>query len=202
MSGKLIIPLSPKWSQKQNINNNNWATEYPYAPIVGMRAQHNGESMTLEFEVQEKYTKALVNKDNGDVWTDSCVEFFIALDDTGYYNFEFTCIGKALLGFRKEKPNATHASEDIMEGIIRKSSLGDVCFDERVGDNQWTLTVTIPVTALFKHNVKSFNSLKATANFYKCGDNLTKPHFLSWNPINMPTPNFHVPQFFGEIEFQ
>jgi enamine deaminase RidA (YjgF/YER057c/UK114 family) len=25
-------------------------------------------------------------------------------------------------------------------------------------------------------------------------------HFLSWNPIKTETPNFHVPEFFGEIK--
>ena len=202
MSGKLVIPVAPNWSEQQNIDNNNWAEDYPYAPVVRMKAQHNGESMTLQFDIKEMYTKATVGQDNGEVWTDSCVEFFLALDETGYYNFEFTCIGKALLGFRKEKPNATHADEIVMKSILRKSSLGETCFEERVGDNQWTLTVTIPATAMFKHNVKELSGLKATANFYKCGDNLTKPHFLSWNPIDLPTPNFHVPEFFGEIEFQ
>ncbi len=206
MSGKLIIPSAPLWSKTQEINNNNWAAEFPYAPKVEFKAQHNGDSLSIEFQVKEQYTKALVKEDNGEVWTDSCVEFFLALDDSGYYNFEFTCIGKALLGFRKEKPNATHANQMTMQSIKRNSSLGTECFDEQIATtptgNQWTLMVTIPATALFKHNIENFKGLKATANFYKCGDNLTKPHFLSWNPIDMPTPNFHVPQFFGDIVFE
>ena len=202
MSRKLVIPQAPQWSEIQNVDNNNWAAEYPYAPVVALKAQHDGQSMTLQFDVSEMYTMAMVQKDNGEVWTDSCVEFFIALDQTGYYNFEFTCIGKALLGFRKEKPNATHADDAVMKSISRKSSLGEECFVEKVGENSWTLTVNIPAAALFKHNVSDLTGLSATANFYKCGDNLTKPHFLSWNPIDMPTPNFHVPEFFGEIEFQ
>ena len=39
-------------------------------------------------------------------------------------------------------------------------------------------------------------------NVYKCGDNLSQPHFLSWQPIHTDKPNFHVPQFFGEVEFE
>jgi hypothetical protein len=37
------------------------------------------------------------------------------------------------------------------------------------------------------------------ANFYKCGDELQVPHFLSWNPIGVETPDFHRPEFFGKL---
>ena len=37
------------------------------------------------------------------------------------------------------------------------------------------------------------------ANFYKCADKTKRPHFVSWRPIDLPKPDFHCPQFFGEI---
>ncbi|WP_350005689.1 carbohydrate-binding family 9-like protein, partial [Phocaeicola dorei] len=40
------------------------------------------------------------------------------------------------------------------------------------------------------------------ANFYKCGDELQKPHFLSWSPIKIEKPDFHRPDFFGLLEFE
>lgn len=181
---------------------NNWANNYPYAPHVEFRMAHNGEAVFIRFDVKESCTLARVTEDNGEVWTDSCVEFFLSLDDSGYYNFEFTCIGKALAGFRKERPHATHGDTGVMQSIKRHSTLGNANFEEKTGDNAWTLTVAIPATAFFKHDVKRLNGLKAKANVYKCGDNLSKPHFLSWQPIDTSTPNFHVPQFFTEIEFQ
>jgi hypothetical protein len=39
------------------------------------------------------------------------------------------------------------------------------------------------------------------ANFYKCGDKTKRAHFLSWNPIDIAKPDFHRPDFFGEITF-
>jgi len=33
------------------------------------------------------------------------------------------------------------------------------------------------------------------ANFYKCGDELPLPHYLSWNPIYTETPDFYRPDF-------
>ena len=39
------------------------------------------------------------------------------------------------------------------------------------------------------------------ANLYKCGDKLCSPHFLSWSKVELEKPNFHSPQFFGELTF-
>ena len=37
------------------------------------------------------------------------------------------------------------------------------------------------------------------ANFYKCGDKTAHPHYLSWSPIHTEKPDFHRPEFFGEL---
>lgn len=39
-------------------------------------------------------------------------------------------------------------------------------------------------------------------NFYKCGDKLQTPHFLSWSPIGLERPMFHCPAFFGTLSFE
>ncbi|MGH2565575.1 MAG: carbohydrate-binding family 9-like protein, partial [Ginsengibacter sp.] len=38
-------------------------------------------------------------------------------------------------------------------------------------------------------------------NFYKCGDKLPKPHFLTWNTVETEDPDFHAPEYFGSMEF-
>jgi hypothetical protein len=40
------------------------------------------------------------------------------------------------------------------------------------------------------------------ANFYKCADKTSHPHWLTWSPVDYPTPKFHLPQFFGTLEFE
>ena len=40
-----------------------------------------------------------------------------------------------------------------------------------------------------------WDGLRARMNLYKCGDDLSHPHFLSWQPIEAPKPNFHLPAF-------
>ena len=180
----------------------NWPEQYPYAPEVSFRMFHTGAYLMLRFDVAERWTMARVTEDNGEVWTDSCVEFFIAPDDSGYYyNFECTCIGRLLVGFRREREHATHATPRVMESILRNPSLGPRPFPEHEGDNRWSVVLAIPPQALFMHSLTDWSGLKAKVNLYKCGDKLSQPHFLSWKPIAAPKPDFHLPEFFEQIKF-
>lgn len=194
--------IGTKESDLQTVGCVNWPDEFPDKPEVRFAIMHTGDHICLKFFVTEQYTMARVTEDNGEVWTDSCVEFFISFDDSGYYNFEFTCIGKALLGFRKEREKYEHASKAVMDSIIRMPSLGTEPFGERSEGQSWELAVKIPARAFFKHDIRSFDGMEARANFYKCGDKLTRPHFLSWQPIDNHKPDFHLEKFFGEVKFE
>jgi len=39
------------------------------------------------------------------------------------------------------------------------------------------------------------------ANFYKCGDKLTVPHYVTWNPVGTENPDYHQPEHFGLLKF-
>ena len=67
----------------------NWPEQYPYAPEVSFRMFHTGAYLMLRFDVAERWTMARVTEDNGEVWTDSCVEFFIAPDAAGFGKIVF-----------------------------------------------------------------------------------------------------------------
>lgn len=180
----------------------NWPAEFPYTPAVSFKCYHDGDRLYLRFDVDEQGTAALVNEDNGAVWTDSCVEFFIAPDEKGYYNFETTCIGKMLLGYHKSRNEAVHAPAEILASVKRDTSLpaGETFAEKAIGP--WSLTLSIPATALFKHDIKSWDGVEFKGNFYKCGDNLAVPHFVSWQPIKTEKPDFHRPEFFGPLSFE
>ena len=184
------------------INYNNW--NLPYQPNISFQIGHSGNMLMIHFFVKERYTMALVDKDNGKSWTDSCLEIFIKPDKSlYYYNLEFTCIGKLLMSIRKEKHNYINAPIEVLNTIERVSSLGKDMFSEKIGDNTWDLLVSIPITSLFKHNFNSWDEIiNCSMNFYKCGDNLSEKHYLSWKPIYSSSPDFHLPQYFGKIEFE
>mgnify|MGYP000828714434 CR=1 FL=1 len=180
----------------------NWA-EYPYKPKVSFRIAHTKDSILLHFKVREESVRAKYGEDNGSVWTDSCVEFFsVPAGDGVYYNMECNCAGRLLIGAGAERSNRQHASQEILDKVQRWSSLGREDFEERVGECNWEVALVIPYSAFFLHNITSLDGKAIRANFYKCGDKLQTPHFLSWNPIGLEKPNFHCPEFFGALRFE
>lgn len=180
----------------------NWAEEFPYAPEVTFKMFHTGEKLYVRFDVSENCTAARVAENNGQVWTDSCCEFFLSLDGEAYYNIETTCIGKMLIGYRAKGQETIHAGEEILSQVERITSLGTEPFEELPGETKWSLIIGLPTSIMHQHDIKSWDGLKLKVNLYKCGDNLSKPHYLSWQPIALPKPCFHCPEFFVPIELE
>ena len=187
--------------EANEISNCNWPQEFPYTPQASFKAFHNGEKLFLQFNVTEKDIHAVITNNFGEVWTDPCVEAFIAPDENTYYNFECTCIGRMLVACHAKDKETEKMSLDTLSTIERYPSLGKENFSLKEGETTWSIIEVIPVSALFNHKIESWEGKTMRANFYKCGDNLPTPHFLSWNKIDFPRPNFHLPEFFGEITF-
>lgn len=181
----------------------NWPDSYPYTPKASFKLFHNGKNLYIKFDVTEKEIQTLVTKDFGEVWTDPCVEFFVSPGgNNDYYNFECTCIGKMLMAWHPAGSAKENAPQQLLDSIERIPSLGKENFNLRHGETSWSIIEIIPATTLFRSGTKSWEGSKMRANFYKCGDNLPTPHFLSWNPIEWPEPSFHRPEFFGELVFE
>ena len=186
----------------QPVSKVNW-NEYPYCPKVEFRVAHTEDAILLHFKVTEASVRARYGEDNGSVWTDSCVEFFsIPAGDGIYYNIECNCIGTVLVGVGPQRNNREHAPADVTVQIQRWSSLGRTPFEERVEEVTWEVALVVPYTVFFKHQITSLDGKEIKANFYKCGDELQTPHFLSWNPIEIEQPDFHRPDFFGTLEME
>jgi hypothetical protein len=180
----------------------NWK-EFPYKPDVSVQIAYNENELFLRYQVKEQTVKAEITESNGRVWTDSCVEFFLSPEGNDeYYNLEMNCIGTALLGFRKKGEQAIHASEDQLSAIRRISTLGDSPFPERKVPTEWQITMAIPWEVFFKHILKPIQGKNMRGNFYKCGDDLSVQHFVSWTKIKTENPSFHNPEFFGGLEFE
>lgn len=183
------------------VENTNWPKEFPYCPKMQFGIAHTGEEFLIHYCVEEQSVRAVAQKDNDNVWEDSCAEFFISPAADGlYYNIECNCAGTLLLGVGEGRNNRQLAVPEITRQIDRWASLGRTPFDTRNQPTRWELALRIPYTVFFRHNITSLDGLTLKGNFYKCGDKLPVPHFISWNPIGTPTPDFHCPQFFGKLE--
>lgn len=172
---------------------------YPYKPEVTFKIAYSDQAIVLKFEVNERYLRINTFQTNGRVWEDSCVEFFISFQNSFYYNLEFNAIGIGLMGYgSSDRSLRTRLPDHIIEKIKSFSTIKSSIDKEGV---DWDLTLYIPLE-VFKHEkFQSLKGLNCSANFYKCGDLLPQPHYLSWSPIASSEPNFHLSEFFGNIRF-
>ena len=187
-------------AKKNNIGTINWQ-EYSYKPDVTFRIAHTGNEIWLKFYVVEKCIRAVETRTNGDVYKDSCVEFFISFDNRNYYNFEFNCIGTRHLSYGPGRGNRTRINPEIVEKIKANSTLGSEQFDNKAGDFEWEMMLRIPVEVFVFDTISKLNGMQATGNFYKCGDMTDEPHFVTWTPVKTEKPDYHRPEFFGNLQF-
>ena len=174
-----------------------WGTPRSSFPVVQFAIAYSDNCIFLKFYVKEKQFRAVNTVCNDPVWEDSCVEFFIAFNETGYYNFEFNCIGTTLLGFGKDKQNRILLPPEIISKIKCYSTIKI----ETEMSIDWELAISIPLEVFSCQEIETLQNKECRANFYKCGDLLPEPHYLSWNNIIHPEPNFHLPVFFGKLFF-
>jgi len=177
----------------------NWA-EFDYRPHVTFAVAYGGGDLCVRFAVEEDAVLAEKTETNDSVCQDSCVELFIAPQSDAYFNFEFNCIGTALVGHGSGRGSLDPLASEVIAGIRRQSSLGTEPFAERNEHTAWHLTAAIPLTILGLSE-PDLPGHTCRANFYKCGDHLSKPHYLSWNLIDTPSPDFHRPECFGRVTF-
>ncbi len=156
----------------------------------------------LNIMLPEVFFKAEKTESNQNVFEDSCVEFFVSPAEGGiYYNLEFNGLGTCLLGSGTSREDRRRADPEIIAGIRRKTSIGDKPVSERQGRFEWTLATAIPFGIFIHHEIGTLKGKVFKANFYKCGDKLSVPHYLTWSPVKTLKPDFHRPEFFGIVRF-
>ena len=186
----------------------NWQT-YPAHPETTLRLAHSDTMLFVRFDVKGNGLRAMHTHDMEHVNEDSCVEFFVATaDGTHYYNIEFNCMGVCNASRRISKTEDVHRlTADELQQVVRYSSIGQEWtplttfepFDNQNGEYAWSLTIGIPMRWLGVTEQMLTHPVPLRANFYKCGDLTSEPHYLSWNPITSPLPNFHLPASFGKL---
>lgn len=184
-----------------NISCVNWPEQFPYCPLTSVDIDNDKEYLYLHYHVEGKQLRALALNDQEPVWEDSCVEFFCRVPgDDRYMNIETNCIGTVVASRRLSRNDDVRPlSPDELQSIRRRTSLPHERIDERDGDFSWDVELDIPLTLIFGGQPLCF-PLTLMANFYKCADKTKLPHFVSWQPIDLPKPDFHCPQFFAPVE--
>ena len=112
-----------------------------------------------------------------------------------YMNFEINPNGCLYVGIGHER--ADSAPLDITDDLTQ-------LFDIRSGktDDGWEVYYTIPLSLLREYYPDCSLSGILYANVYKCGDKTNHKHYLSWNYVGTEKPDFHRPEFFGQMGFE
>ncbi|MCQ2162108.1 MAG: hypothetical protein MJY86_02410 [Bacteroidales bacterium] len=187
-----------KGAAKFAVCENNWPKDAPYTPDCNGSIARSKTHLAVMYHVRGLDLRATAMEDNGNSWEDSCCEFFVTDPYDGtYYNFELTCIGSLLSSKRKSRIDSKLQDPALLSRVIRYSSLEHKPMEISDKVFGWTVVMLIPfeLIGIDRDNIP----VSVRGNFYKCGDLTAHPHFLSWNPIQTPKPDFHRPEFFGEL---
>lgn len=159
-----------------------------------------GTGFILRMTCAEKDPLRRFRQYNDPVYTDSCLEFFADYTGAGaYVNMEMNACGTLL--------------SCIGEGRGHRTPIKDVChgaifpLTSRIDADRWTVTATVSLPMLADLYGTDEGALSKTfvsgytfrGNFYKCGDDTAIPHYGMWNPVGTEDPDFHRPEFFGEL---
>ena len=187
-----------------DIDKINWP-EYSYAPLVKLFIGYTDAYLWLCYEVKGDFFRARAAIDQEAVWEDCCVEFFVSAnqnkgretslqEEIVYRNFEFNVLGVLLSACGTKKDRISLAVEE-MDRILRYPEFYGEKLPQEGSLCDWGLCVAIPLDLIGLQRGSRFEG-----NFQKCGDFTRAPHFLTWNAIISDEPDFHLPQFFGEME--
>ena len=204
----------PLWAAAEELTVSHFPWEDSgHRPQVRARGLWDDDWLAILFRVDDRWVRAVTTEWNGPVCTDSCVEFFVAPSadpaQDAYFNFELNCGGTMLLHrcpSRADKAGGArslHVSQADGATIRIATTQPQVVEPEIDTPTTWTAEYHVPWRLFEQHfgPVKPSAGTTWRANFYKCGDRTSHPHWGSWAPVGTPRPNFHKPEFFQPVHF-
>ena len=176
------------------VDNHQWVDPVPIC--VQARICYDDQALYVKMQAVEPDIRAEEHGITGMPCLDSCMEFFFSpvSGDRRYLNIEFNPNGCMFFGLACQPNRTIRTLPD--PGLLQPQILRT--------DDGWTLEYQIPYS-LIRHFFPSFSPAPAyaiRANCYKCGYMTAQKHFLTWNYIDLDTPNFHSPDYFGTMIFE
>lgn len=156
---------------------------------------YDDDGLYVRMQAVEPQIRAEYNAPLSMICEDSCMEFFFAPDpeDDRYLNVEINPNCATFIGLGSCRADNVRLAPMKEEEWFQKQA-------RRTADG-WEVSYRIPLIflrALFPgYTLESGTVIRA--NCYKCGDLTPKPHYLSWNPVVHPTPDFHRSCDFGTM---
>ncbi len=179
-----------------------------HAPRTEFKAAYDDAALFLIFRVEDRFVRAVAGAHQDPVCRDSCVEFFFSPGtdvDGGYFNLEMNCGGTMLFHFQRvPRKDPQPMPESACRRVSIAHSMPARVDPELPGPVTWVVEYRLPLEVLagYREVAKPAPGVEWRANFYKCADDTSHPHWLTWAPVSRPKPDFHVPDSFGVLEFE
>ncbi len=176
-------------------------------PETKLKLQYDDQNLYVIFRVHDYYMRAIERRMHGDVWKDSCVEFFFAPNASiphNYFNVEINCCGVLLAQHHTgPRENSRYLDVKDCQKINIATSASGPIRHEITKPVTWTLEYALPfdVLAHYASFEKPAPGVMWRGNFYKCADDCSRPHWMAWSPIEDEQPDFHRPGYFGLLKF-
>ena len=192
LAGAAFDPASEPFCAGDFAPIDRYAWDGDYRPKARAYPAIGAAGLDVLLCANEPTVSGCVQAFGGDVWTDSCLEFFFQPfdDDPRYVNIEVNAAGAALIGIGPDREDRVRLAA-CPDGM-------DIRASEHAG-GWWAVAYSMPsalVEALYGRKWPMDRPFRG--NFYCCDERL-HPHFGSWNPIAAPQPDFHRPECFGRI---
>jgi hypothetical protein len=199
----------PVWAKIKPIKLKNYMGEKPdHFPDVNAKLAYDEHNIYIIWQVKDRYVRAVAEKHQDAVYQDSCVEFFFIPDNLGgseYFNLEMNCGGTMLFHHQEfGKEGHKSVSDADIEQMEVAHSLPKIISQEIKEKTTWYLEYAIPFKILAGYYQMEAPTSGTTwrANFYKCADKTSYPHWITWSKVQYPEPRFHLPEFFGTLVFE
>lgn len=189
-------PGFPLAGQTFDVRHYNWGGLYQ-PQTTGQLLFLPDRGFLLQMRCEESHPVTRFVKPNDPVYTDSCMEAFIAFfpksEQKGYINFEINANGALLCEYGTGRHDRRYLWEmgitPPIPTVTRTSKY-------------WLIALLIPLGFIQAvYGQCSFNSGdRLKGNFFKVGDNDINRHFASFAPIQSPQPDFHRPECFADLQ--
>lgn len=189
---RMVIAKSPL-----EIKEYTWGGDYRPKTVADISYEED-KGFTIIMRSYETQIRAENKEENTNVYEDSCMEFFVNFypeENKNYINFEVNANGAMLCAFGANRSKRT---------FIKAFGIDHPDVQVHRAADYWEIKYLIPfslIKGLYGRCDFPVNH-KIRANFYKCGDKTKYPHYGSWSAILTESPDFHQPDYFGELEIK
>ena len=182
-------------------------------PDVRFRALCGGGRIAVRFDVfGDRFVRSVATEPQGEVWKDSCVEFFVQpAGAAGHFNFEVNAGGALHASYivdPRRLPEGGYAdwaplSPEWMARVAVRTSLPRVVDPPLAGPLDWCAEIAVPLALLAAVSGAPCEPRAGDewrGNLFHCGDETPSPRWGAWSGVGERL-DFHQPDRFGVLRF-